>query len=350
MNAKLNWGIITTGGIARKFATDLLKSRTGRLVAVGARQLADAQKFAADFGGDKCDSLGGARAHGGYAALLADPEVQAVYIATLHPWHKEWALKAIAAGKHVLCEKPLTLNLADTKSVVDAARTGRGLLMEAFMYRCHPQTLKLAELVRAGAIGELRMIRATFNIYKEYEPAHRMFNRAIGGGAILDLGCYPVSFSRLIAGAAQGKAFADPVGFQATGRKHPHAQTDDYAAGVMKFAGEVIAEISCGSTMIHDVWARLYGTKGWIDVPTPFFPGLDGKTDRFFLHRRGTDAPEEFVFPCPCGLYAYEADAVADAVARGAREVPHMTWADTLGNTAVLDAWLAAVGVNYDGV
>ena len=114
MTAKLNWGILTTGWIARKFATDLLKSRTGRLAAVGARRLADAEKFAAEFGG--------AQAHGGYPALLADPGVQAVCIGTPHPWHKEWALKAIAAGKHVLCEKPLTLNLADTQSVIDAAR------------------------------------------------------------------------------------------------------------------------------------------------------------------------------------------------------------------------------------
>lgn len=342
MTDKLNWGIITTGWIAHKFVTDLLKSRTGRFVAVGARKLADAEKFAQEFGG--------ARAHGSYAALLADPGVQAVYIATLHPQHKEWALQAIAAGKHVLCEKPLTMNPADTQVVVEAAQAKGAFLMEAFMYRCHPQTQKLVELVRAGAIGELRMIRATFNVDRPYEPAHRMFNRAIGGGGILDLGCYPVSFSRLIAGAGQGKAFAEPVEFHATGRKHPDAQTDDYAAGVMKFPGGVIAEISCGSTVIHDVWARIYGSAGWIDVPTPFFPGLDAKTDRIFLHRRGASAPEEFTFPCPAGLYACEADAVAEAVAAGKREAPQMPWADTLGVAANLATWLAAVGVDYDGI
>jgi predicted dehydrogenase len=347
---KLNWGIMTTGWIARKFVTDLLKSRTGRLAAVGARQLADAAKFAQEFEGDKGGSLGGARAHGSYAALLADPEVQAVYIGTPHPWHKEWTLKAIAAGKHVLCEKPLTLNLADTQGLIDAARKKGVLLMEAYMYRCHPQTLQLAELVRSGAIGELRLIRATFNVFREFDPEHRIFKRALGGGAILDLGCYPVSFSRLIAGAGLGKPFAQPVEFHATGRLHPLTQTDDYAAAVVKYPGGVIAEISCGSTVVQDIGARIYGSKGWIDVPTPFFPGLEGKTDSFFLHRHGASAPEEFTFPGPTGLYAYEADAVAGALARGDREVPQMTWADTLGNTAVLDAWLAAAGVNYDGV
>jgi len=342
MTAKLNWGILTTGWIARKFVTDLLKSRAGRLAAVGARKLADAEKFAADFGG--------ARAHGSYAALLADPGVQAVYIGTPHPLHKEWALKAIAAGKHVLCEKPLTLSLADTQEIIDAAREKGVLLMEAYMYRCHPQTAKLAGLVRDGAIGELRLIRATFNVFRDFDPEHRIFKRALGGGAILDLGCYPVSFSRLIAGAAQGRAFAQPVEFHATGRLHPLTQTDDYAAAVVKYPGGVIAEISCGSTVMHDIQARIYGSKGWIDVPTPFFPGLDGRTDRFFLHRHGATAPEEFSFESPAGLYACEADAVAEAIVRGDREVPQMTWADTIGNTEVLDAWVAAAGVNYDGV
>jgi predicted dehydrogenase len=222
--------------------------------------------------------------------------------------------------------------------------------MEAFMYRCHPQTRKLAELVRDGAIGELRLIRASFNVRRDFDPEHRIFKRAFGGGAILDLGCYPVSFSRLIAGAALGRPFAEPVEFHATGRLHPQTQTDDCAAAAVKYPGGVVAELSCGSTVIHEISARIYGSKGWLEVPTPFFPGLDGKTDRFLLHRDGATTPEEFVFPCPEGLYAHEADAVADALTRGAREVAQMTWADTLGNTAVLDAWLAAVGVNYDGI
>jgi predicted dehydrogenase len=342
MTVQLNWGIMTTGWIARKFVTDLRQSRTGRLVAVGARKLADAEKFAMDFGG--------ARAHGSYESLLADPEVQAVYIGTPHPWHREWALKAIAAGKHVLCEKPLTLNLTDTQGIIAAARARGVLLMEAYMYRCHPQTLKLAELVRGGALGELRLIRASFNVYRDFDPEHRIFKRALGGGAILDLGGYPVSFSRLVAGAALGRPFADPVEFRATGRRHPLSQTDDYAAAVAKFPGDIIAELSCGSTVVQDIGARIYGSKGWLDVPVPFFPGLEGRTDKFTLHRHGAAAPEEFSFPVSAGLYAFEADAVADAIARGDREVAQMTWADTAGNTAVLDAWLAAAGVDYDGI
>ena len=343
MTAKLNWGVLTTGVIARKFVTDLRQSRTGRFTAVGARKLADAEKFAREFGG--------ARTHGSYTALLADPEVQAVYIGTPHPLHAEWAIKAAEAGKHILCEKPLALNLAGAQRIIAAARQHGVLLMEAYMYRCHPQTLKLVELVRSGAIGEVRLIRASFNVICNFDPEHRMFKKELGGGSILDLGCYPVSFSRLLAGAALGRPFADPVEFRATGRVHPLTQTDEYASAVVKYPGEIIAELSCGSTVLHDVSARIYGTKGWLDVPEPFTTGLLGKEEKIYLHRPGASAPEKITIASPgMGLYAYEADAVAEAIARGDREVPQMIWADTIGNMAVLDDWLAAAGVNYDGV
>ncbi len=341
MTTKLNWGIITTGWIARKFVTDLLQSKTGRLVAVGARQLADAEKFAQDFGG--------ARAHGSYEALLADPEVQAVYIGTPHPLHKEWAIKAAQAGKHILCEKPLTLNRTDTQLIIDAARKHNVLLMEAYMYRFHPQTLKIVELVRSGIIGELRLIRASFNVLCHFDPEHRMFKKELGGGSILDLGCYPVSFSRHIAGATLGKAFADPLEFQGTGHIHPAVGTDDFATAVAQYPGGLSAELSCGSLVLNDNSAQIYGTKGWIDVPNPFTPGLEGKAEEIFVHRSGASTPEKIVITSPgVGLYAYEADAIAEALARGAREVPLVTWADMLGNATIMDAWLAAVGVKYD--
>jgi predicted dehydrogenase len=340
MSTKLRWGILTTGWIARKFVTDLQRSRTGVFAAVGARRLGDAGKFAADFGG--------ARAHGSYQALLDDTGIDAVYIGTPHPHHAEWAIKAAQAGKHILCEKPLTLDLAGTRRVIEAAQQAGVLLMEAYMYRCHPQTLKLVELVRDGAIGTVQLIQASFSVARDFDPEHRLFKKSLGGGAILDLGCYPVSFSRLMAGAAQGKPFAEPLEFHATGRLHPLAQTDDYASASVKYPGDVIAELSCGSLTRHEVFARIYGTEGRLDVPTPFFPGLDGKTDGFQLYRKGVSTPEEFIYPCPAGVYAYEADAVADALAQGAREVPQMSLADTLGNAAVLDAWLEAVGLRYD--
>jgi predicted dehydrogenase len=341
MTTKLNWGIMTTGWIARKFVTDLKQSRTGVFTAVGARKLADAEKFAQDFGG--------ARAHGSYDALLADPEVQAVYIGLPHPQHREWAVKAAQAGKHILCEKPLTLNRADTQQIIDAAKKHNVLLMEAYMYRFHPQTLKLVELVRSGVIGELRLIRASFNVICNFDPEHRMFKKELGGGAILDLGCYPVSFSRHIAGAVQGKVFVEPLEFHGTGHIHPVAGTDDFATAVARFPGGIMAELSCGSLVLNDNSVQLHGTKGWIDVPNPFTPGLLGQAEEIFVHRSGATAPEKIGIASPgLGLYAYEADAVAEAIARGESEVPLVTWADMLGNATLMDAWLAAVGIKYD--
>ncbi|HEY4299570.1 MAG TPA: Gfo/Idh/MocA family oxidoreductase [Candidatus Didemnitutus sp.] len=342
MAHKLNWGILATGGIARKFATDLPRSRTGRLVAVGSRNRASAESFAREFGG--------VRAHGTYEALLADPEVTAVYVAPPHPWHLEWAVKALEAGKHVLCEKPLALRRSDAEKIVAAARRRGMFLMEAFMYRCHPQTAALAKLVREGAIGELRLIRSAFSVVCPFDPENRMFKRELGGGSILDLGCYPVTFSRLIAGAAAGRPFADPVAIRATGRRHATAGTDEYAAAVVEYPGGIVAELSCGSTVLTDISARIYGTTGWIDVPVPFFPGLLGRDEKIVIHRPDGRS-EEIAFPSQgVPLYGWEADAVAGALAGGSLEASAMPHADSLGTAAMLDAWIEAVGVNYRGV
>lgn len=339
MTDRLRWGILSTGGIARKFATDLRAAQRGQLVAVGSRAPEAAARFAADFGG--------VRAHGSYDALLADPEVQAVYIAPPHPQHLEWAVRAAEAGKHLLCEKPLTLRRADAEQVVAAARRHDVLLMEAFMYRCHPQTARLVELVRSGAIGALRGIEATFAVDLPFDPAQRAYNRALGGGGILDLGCYPVSFARLLAGAALDRPMAEPVEFKAVGRRNAVTDVDEYAAAVAVFPGGVVARLACGFSGPRQIFARLHGTLGTIEIPVPFFPGQEGRAERIILQRAGA-APEEMVFPAGRPLYACEADAVADALTAGAREVPAMTPADTLGNMAVLDEWLAQVGVRYD--
>ncbi|MFI5335568.1 MAG: Gfo/Idh/MocA family protein [Opitutales bacterium] len=339
MADRLRWGILSTGGIAHKFATDLGRSRTGRLVAVGSRAPESAVRFAA--------AHGGIRAHGSYEALLADPEVQAVYIAPPHPQHAEWAVCAARAGKHILCEKPLALRGADAKRMVAAAAQHGVLLMEAFMYRCHPQTSRLVELVRAGAIGELRGIEAFFVVQFPFDPAHRAYNRALGGGGILDLGGYPVSFARLLAGAAAGRPFAAPARFRGAGRLNRLTGVDEYATAVADFPGGITARLACGFSGPTGISASLTGTAGRIEVPVPFFPGQLGREEKIVLHRPGA-GPEEIGFPAGAPLYALEADAVADALAAGRLEVAAMTPADTLGNMAVLDDWLAQVGVSYD--
>lgn len=218
------------------------------------------------------------------------------------------------------------------------------------MYRFHPQTRKVVELIRSGAIGEVQLIQASFNVLCPFNPEHRMFKKSLGGGAILDLGCYPVSYSRHIAGAVQGKDFAEPEKFHGSGRVNPATGTDEFATAVAEYPGGIIAELACGSTWVDGTFAKIHGTKGWIHVLNPFTPGLLGQAEKIVLHRRGA-AAEEIGIPSPNrGLYAYEADAVAAALARGEREVPLATWSDTIGNARVLDAWLGAAGVSYDGV
>lgn len=338
MTKKLGWGILSTGRIAGIFAQGLARAENSRLVAVGSRTAAAAQKFAAEHGH--------ARAHGSYEALLADPEVEAVYIAVPHPQHTEWAVKAAEAGKHILCEKPLGLNYAEGMVMAEAARANHVLLMEAFMYRCHPQTAKVVELVRSGAIGEVRLVQATFGFNAGFNAESRLWSNALAGGGILDVGCYAVSFARLIAGAMAGKPFLDPVAVTGAGSLHPQTGVDVVAAATLKFANGLVAEVATSVGVSQDSSARIYGTTGMIHVPGPWIPPSDGTPAKFFLHKDGK--AEEITVTASGNLYGLEADAVAAALARGEREVPAMSVADTLGNLAALDAWRAAIGLTYE--
>ncbi len=337
--SSLNWGILSTGRIAGIFATGVARSKLGRVAAVGSRTQAAADKFAAEF---KIP-----RTHGSYEALLADPEVQAVYIATPHPQHLEWIIRAAEAGKHVLCEKPLGLNHPEATVAAQVCREHNVLLMEAFMYRCHPQTAKLVELVKSGAIGEVKLIQATFSFNAGFNPESRLWNNAQGGGGILDVGCYPVSFSRLIAGAASGEAFLNPVAVSGAGHLHPQTGVDVYAAATLKFANGIVAQVATGVGLSQDNSARIYGSDGWIYVPSPWIPAGENTPCTFTLHKAGAQ-PEEITVTTPDHLYGLEADAFATALTAGARDVPQMSVADTLGNLAALDAWRAAIGLVYE--
>lgn len=338
MSTKLGWGILATGRIAGIFAQGVARSQQSRLVAVGSRSGAGAERFAREFGVP--------RAHASYEALLADPEVQAVYIATPHPQHVEWAVKAAEAGKHILCEKPLGLNHAEGMVMAEAARRQGVLLMEAFMYRCHPQTAKIVELVRSGVLGEIRLIQAAFGFNAGFNPESRLWANAAAGGGILDVGCYPVSMARLIAGAAAGRAFADPVAVTGAGQLHPETGVDVVAAATLKFAGGIVAQVATSVGVHQDNSLRIYGTAGMLHVPSPWIPPSEGAEARMMLTVGGK--AEEITVVAAGALYGLEADAVATALAAGQREVPAMAVADTLGNLATLDRWRAAIGLVYE--
>ncbi len=339
MNAKIRWGIVGPGTIAKAFAGGVAHSRTGELVAIGARDKTKAT-YATDFPG--------ARVVGGYEALIADPEVDAVYIATPHPSHAEWAIKAAEAGKHVLCEKPMGLTAFEADAMIHAARKAGTFLGEAFMYRLHPQTLKLVELVKSGVIGEVRLIRSSFGFAMPgFMPEHRLYANDMAGGGILDVGGYPVSMARLIAGASAGKPFLEPD--KVIGTAHlGQSGVDEWASAILHFPNDIIAEVSCSISLNQDNVLRIIGTKGRIEVADFWFAGGKqggvGKID--VITSTGTETVEV----AESGwLYAFEVDAAGDAILAGRQQLswPGMDWADSLGNLRVLDKWRAAAGLEY---
>ena len=338
MSGKLAWGIIGTGAIAKTFAGALVTSKTGQLVAVGSRTQESADAFGEKF------SV--AKRYGSYEELLADSEVQAVYISTPHPMHAEWAVKAAEAGKHILCEKPLTLNFPQAMAVVEAARRSDVFLMEAFMYRCHPQTAKLLEIIKQGLIGEVRVIQATFSFNAGYNLESRLLKNELGGGGIMDVGCYCTSMSRLIAGAAAGMDFAEPIEVKGSGRVG-ETGVDEWAAGILKFPGDIVAQISCGVRITQENVLRVFGTEGSIMVPSPWTCARGQGTPKIVLARNG-QPEEEILIETDQDLFAIEADTVAACIENRQATPPAMTWADTLGNMRTLDRWRTAVGVVFD--
>jgi predicted dehydrogenase len=332
----LSWGILGTGRIAGVFAKQLSQSRTGKLAAVGSRSQAGADKFIAEFHAP--------RGYNTYDSLLADPQVQAVYIATPHPSHAEWCLKAAKAGKHILCEKPLTLNHTEASAVINAARKHDVFLMEAFMYRCHPQTAKLIELLREKAIGEVRVIHAAFGFHRDFNPEVRLFKNALGGGGILDVGCYPMSMSRLIAGIATGKSFADPVEVKGCGHFAPTG-VDTWATATLKFPGDILAVLATSVEVQQHNTLRISGSDGNIFVPAPWAQIKDSTTTKLFVERKG-EPQQEIVVEITQPAYAIEADHVAAHIEQ--RQAPAMSWDDSLGNMRALDRWRKSIGLVYE--
>ncbi len=335
----LRWGIISTGRIAGIFAQGLAASKFNRAVAVGSRRKETARDFAATYRIP--------HAHESYESLLGDPEVDAVYIGTPHPHHLEWTLRAAAAGKHILCEKPMGMNHAEGLAMVQAARQHNVLLMEAFMYRCHPQTAKIVDLIRSGALGKICMVQAAFGFYSEYEAQHRRWARSLGGGSILDLGCYPVSMTRLVAGVAEGKPFLDPDAVTGAGHLHLNEGVDDWTAATLGFPNGIVAQVSASMSVYQESVVRIYGTGGWLLVPVPWVISRDGGPSRLVMHREGSEQAEEIVIEA-APLYAIEADAFAAALQAGQKEVPAMLHHDTLGNLKTLDRWREAIGLSYE--
>ena len=336
---KLNWGILGTGNIAKTFADALLKSETGVLRAVGSRTLESAQNFASEYSD--------VAFHATYESLLADENVEVIYISLPNHLHCVWTIRCAQAGKHILCEKPFATNSSEAMAMLEAARRYDVFLMEAFMYRCHPQTAKLASLVREGAIGKVRLIESNFSYNMGENLGNiRMQNGASGGG-IMDVGCYCVSAARLIAGAANGQDFAEPIELKAVGYIGENSRVDEWATAVLKFPGDVLANLSCGTQVSTDATLKVWGSAGNIQIPNPWFPGNNGSPGKIILNRDGHES-EEIEVPSDVPLYAIEADTVARHIANRQAPAPCMSWLDSLGNQKTLDLWREQIGLVFD--
>ena len=339
LEQQIRWGIIGPGTIARTFAEGIAHSTTGKLVAIATRN-PDKPGLGEGFPG--------ARIVKGYETMLADPGIDAVYIATPHIGHAEWAIKAIRAGKHVLIEKPMALSAFDADAVFHEARKAGVFVGEAYMYRFHPQTARIAELVREGTIGEVRIIRSSFGFdMGSFRPKHRLFANDMAGGGILDVGGYPVSMVRMLAGAAEGKSFVEPV--TVSGVAHlGQSGVDEWASAVLKFESGIIAEVSCSIMAQQDNTLRIIGSKGRIEVRDFWYAsgrqGGVGRIDIIKGNERQTVEVEEKRY-----LYSFEVDAVGEAIRAGRTEFafPGMNREDALGNLRVLDRWRASVGLAY---
>jgi predicted dehydrogenase len=335
MKDQLRFGVVGTGAISGDLALSLRDSARCRIVNAVGSSPEKGRAFA--------EKWGLPRSSASLDELLADREVDVVYVATPHPQHEAQALAAIAAGKGVLCEKPFTMDAAGAARVVEAARARGVFVMEAFMYRCHPLVRELARVLRDGAIGRILHVRAEFGFRKPRDPKNRLYALELGGGAILDVGCYPASFARLVAGIAAGQPFAEPTSLQATGLRGPTG-ADELASALLTFESGMTATIG---TAIHHATGRsatIFGEEGRVELPDPWAPESHrhGRKTSFTIHRDGREA-ELVMFDTELDSYALEAELVADALPAAEAPWPAMTLDDTLGNMKLLDAWRAAL-------
>lgn len=333
------WGILGTGKIARIFAKDVQDASRGSVVAIASRNLERASAFAREFGV--------ANAYGSYEALIHDPRVHFVYVATPHTTHVQLAMEAAAAGKHVLCEKPIAVDAVGAARMVAHARESGTFLMEAFAFRCHPQSHRLIQLLEAGEIGELRSVSATFGYDAGTAPTNYLLRRDLAGGSILDVGCYTVALTRQLAGAAVGQPFRDATRVVGAGLLHAERGVDLDATAIAWFPGGFTGQLACSIRTNLDSSVVITGTEGLIRLPAPWLPGRLGGPARIEIHRRNGPA-REIAIGDHRGLYAIEADAVITRAREGRLEAPEMSLADSLGNMAALDWWRAELGVRYD--
>jgi xylose dehydrogenase (NAD/NADP) len=307
----VRWGIVSTARINDLFLAGVQGSDAIDVVAVASRSAAGAERYAHEHGIR--------RAYGSYDDLLADPELEAVYISLPNSLHVEWSVRALEAGKHVLCEKPLSRRVAEAERAFEIAKRSERLLMEAFMYRHNPQTRQLVELVRDGAIGRVRVIRAAFS-FAARDPANIRLATALDGGALMDVGCYCVSGARLIAG--------EPVRVSAE-QELGGDRVDVAFAATMRFPDDIIAHFDCGLALAARDDLELVGEDGSLFLDDPWHCRRPG------IELRRASGVERVDVPV-ADSYRLEAENFSKAI-RGTAE-PLLGRADAVGQARAIEA------------
>jgi xylose dehydrogenase (NAD/NADP) len=307
----VGWGILSTARINELFLDGVAPSELVEVLAVAGRDRERAVAFAADHGIE--------RVHGSYEALLADPEVEAVYIPLPNSLHIEWTVRALKAGKHVLCEKPLSRHAEKVERAFDTAEREGRLLMEAFMYRHNPQTRRLTELVADGAIGSLRLIRAAFS-FTARDPANIRLSRELDGGALMDVGCYCISGARLLGGEPERVHAEQVLGGDGV---------DVVFAATMRFGGDVLAQFDAGLALAPRDELEVVGDEGSLFLDDPWHARSP------LIELRREDRVERIEGPL-ANSYRLEAENFSRAI-RGESE-PLLGRADAIGQARAIEA------------
>lgn len=325
MKRKLNWGILATGNIARQFAEGLKESESGTLVAVGSRSLDKAITF--------CETHGGTY-YGSRTELLADPKIDMVYIATPHHTHADDTIAAARAGKGILCEKPFTLRTSDAERALVAVKEANVFFMEAFMYRCTPQSAKILEWIKSGLIGEVKLVNAEFAWQAEEGWDNFRNDPTLGGGGLMDVGGYCVSLARL--------AFQEePLEARYISQRN-NKGTDWIGSGQLEFSNNRSAIFCCGVGIFCRNEACIYGTKGRIQIESPWKQRSGFKIHRF----EGNELVESLDLGITnAQLYAYEADKVAEFFDQ--KQCPCVSIEDTLQQARTMDRLLASANIAF---
>ncbi len=315
--SKVRWGVLSTANIGlEKVLPAMQRGEYCAITAIASRSLEKAQAAAA--------RLGIPKAYGSYEELLADPDVDAIYNPMPNHLHVPWSIKALQAGKHVLCEKPIALSAAEAQELADAARQHPKLkVMEAFMYRHHPQWRRAKQIVDDGGIGELRTIQSFFSYYND-DPGNIRNQADIGGGGLMDIGCYNISLSRFIFGG-EPRRICGIVEFD------PQLNTDRLASGILDF-GRGTATFTCSTQLTPYQRVNIYGTTGRVEIEIPFNAPPDRPTKMWHQHEGTID---EIVFDV-CDQYTLQGDLLSQAILNDTAVPTPIE--DAVANMRVIDA------------